>query len=100
MDKDFLVLDIREGSGRPGLLQQKDWLGAVLVFDIIILMEIRFLMIVLFLLGTCLLGVAFTFIVCEIHDIECRRRAPSIEPISFSMKLRFSLLWPYYLFIN
>ena len=46
MDKDFLVLDIREGSGRTGLLQQKDWLGAVLVFDIIILMEIRFLKVV------------------------------------------------------
>ena len=57
-----------------------------------------------FLLGTYLLGVAFTLIVCEFYDSECRRRARmsglSIEPMSFSMKLRFSLLWPYYLFVN
>lgn len=57
-----------------------------------------------FFLGMYILGVAFTWIVCEIHDSECRRRArmsgSSIEPMSFSMKLRFSLLWPYYLFMN
>ena len=59
---------------------------------------------VLFLLGTYLLGVAFTLIFCKLYDGECRRMARmsglSIEPMSFSMKLRLSLLWPYYLFVN
>lgn len=59
---------------------------------------------VCFFFGTYLMGVAFTLIVCEFYDRECRRRARksglSIEHMSFSMKLRFSLLWPYYLFVN
>lgn len=56
--------------------------------------------IVWFVLGTYLFGVVLSLIVCEFYDSECRRRAPSIKPMSFSMKLRFSLLWPKYLFVN
>lgn len=53
-----------------------------------------------FILSTYLLGATFTLIVCELYDSERRRKARMsgllIEPMSFSMKLRFSLLWPYY----
>lgn len=57
--------------------------------------------IVCLVLGIYLSGVAFTWIVCELYDSERRRRSiisgSSIEPMSFIEKLRFSLLWPYYI---
>ena len=57
--------------------------------------------IVWLILGIYLSGVAFTWIVLELYDIERRRRSiisgSSIEPMSFIEKLRFSLLWPYYI---
>ena len=57
--------------------------------------------IVWLILGIYLSGVAFTWIVCELYDSEIRRRSlipgSSIDPMSFIEKLRFSLLWPYYI---
>ena len=48
-----------------------------------------------------LAGASIMWIVCEAHDIECRRRARvhgvSIPPMSFREKLKFILLWPFYL---
>ena len=46
-------------------------------------------------------GAIVMWILCELHDIELRRRAGLIggdfPPMSVMEKLRFSLMWPYYL---
>ena len=52
----------------------------------------------IFLLLFYLSGVSLMWIVCEIHDMECRWRArlhgTNLRPMSFREKLKFSLMWP------
>ncbi len=55
----------------------------------------------IFIMLVYLAGASIMWIVCEAHDIECRRRARvhgvSLPPMSFKEKLKFILLWPFYL---
>ena len=57
--------------------------------------------IAIFLVFMYLAGASLMWIVCDAHDIECRRRARdhgvSLPPMGFREKLKFILLWPFYL---